>query len=133
MKNLDWSPQGEGERTLKKKLDQLPESALLVIMGKSIRGMRISANLTLEELSSKCEVSKITLSKIENGKSNPTILTLVRIFRALGREGDLWSVFPEPKISPINITKQASQSLPRRVRKKKTTQQQPKKWKWGDE
>ena len=63
----------------------LSEEDILKHVGESIRGARVASNLTLEELSRKSEINITTLSKIENGKTNTTILVILRIFTSLGR------------------------------------------------
>lgn len=58
-----------------------------------VRVFRKHIGLTLPELAVKSGVSKGCLSKIENGKGNPTIETLLKIYGAMG----LSYVSPLPK------------------------------------
>jgi transcriptional regulator with XRE-family HTH domain len=48
-----------------------------------IRARRHGAGLTLDELASRSGLSKTILSRIENGRGNPSVETLFRIARAL--------------------------------------------------
>ncbi|MFP5387191.1 MAG: helix-turn-helix domain-containing protein [Bacteriovoracia bacterium] len=107
------------------------EEDILKHIGESIRGARVASNLTLEELAQKSEVNRTTLSKIENGKMNPTILVLFRIFTSLDREKEIENLFPEPSASPILMSKleKRASKLPRRVRKGK---QKKTEWKWEE-
>lgn len=102
-------------------------------MGDSIRGARVSQELTMKDLADKSEISVTSLSRIENGKTNPTIMILIRIFKALGREKEIANLFPEPSLSPIYLSKLAKnkkeQAPPQRVRKKKV---EKKEWKWEE-
>jgi transcriptional regulator with XRE-family HTH domain len=109
----------------------LREEDILKEIGESIRGARIASNLTLEELSKKSEINMTTLSKIENGKTNTTILVLFRIFTSLGREKEIENLFPEPSASPILMSKLQKKNLklPQRVRKGKKKKTE---WKWED-
>ena len=108
----------------------LSQENILKSIGASIKGARVASNLTLEELAQKSEINKTTLSKIENGKINTTILVLVRIFTSLGREKEIENLFPEPSASPILMSKieKKSSKLPQRVRKKKKDNAE---WEWG--
>ncbi|MCB0407361.1 MAG: helix-turn-helix transcriptional regulator [Bdellovibrionales bacterium] len=109
----------------------LGEKNILQLIGESIKGSRIASNLTLIELADKSEISKTTLSRIENGKINTTILVLIRIFTALGREKEIQSLFPQPFESPILRSKQEKKTsgLPKRVRK---TKKEKSDWFWGE-
>ncbi len=92
---------------------------ILKHIGESIRGSRVASNLTLEELAKKSEINPTTLSKIENGKTNTTILVLFRIFTSLGKEKEIENLFPEPSLSPILMSKREKKNpkIPQRVRK----------------
>lgn len=75
----------------------------------------------------------MSLSRIETGKTNPTLLVLIRIFKALGREKEITNLFPKPTLSPLYKSKlakkQRSTEAPQRVRKKKI---EDKEWKWEE-
>lgn len=109
----------------------LSDENILKHIGESIRAARVASNFTLEELSKKSEINVTTLSKIENGKTNTTILVLFRIFKSLGREKEIENLFPAPSASPIFLSKLAkkTQKLPQRVRKGK---QKKNEWKWKE-
>lgn len=53
-------------------------------LGKRIKQLRIQNNLTLEELASRCELTKGFLSQLERNLSTPSIQTLEDIVEALG-------------------------------------------------
>ncbi len=110
---------------------EMSEGEILKHIGESIRGARIASNLTLEELSKKSEINPTTLSKIENGKTNTTILVLFRIFTSLGREKEIENLFPEPSTSPILMSKLEKKipKTPQRVRKGKKSKSE---WKWEE-
>ena len=52
-------------------------------LGLNIKSERIRKNLSQEELAEKCDVSRNSISLIETGKINPTILKIVDIAKAL--------------------------------------------------
>ena len=111
--------------------ETMSDSKILKVIGESIRGSRISQELTMKELAEQSEISVMSLSRIENGKTNPTLLMLLSIFKALGREKEIANLFPEPSLSPIYLSKMAKKKMtsPKRVRKKKVKQ---KEWEWGE-
>ena len=53
-------------------------------IGKKIRELRLKNSLTLQELASRCEVTKGFLSQVENDITSPSISTLEDILEALG-------------------------------------------------
>jgi len=59
------------------------EHVLLVRMGERIKAIRLSKNMTQNQLAMECEFEKASLSRIESGLSNPTIRTLNKISEAL--------------------------------------------------
>ena len=55
------------------------------MVGKNIRLLRLKSDLTMNELSKKCEVSQSYISDLENGKiKRPSAIKLTRIAEALG-------------------------------------------------
>ena len=58
----------------------LPESEI----GKNIRSLRKSQNLTIDQLAEKSSISKGYLSKVENSDKAPPVSTLMNIAGALG-------------------------------------------------
>ena len=53
-------------------------------IGKKIKELRLKNSLTLQELASRCEVTKGFLSQVENDLTSPSISTLEDILEALG-------------------------------------------------
>lgn len=47
---------------------------------------RRAQNLTQEELAKKAGVTQNTIARLESGTSNPTIATIARVAKALGKE-----------------------------------------------
>lgn len=61
----------------------MTEQKFLVTLGGRIRKLRTKKGLSLSELAYLCEFEKASLSRIELGKTNTTILTLCKISKAL--------------------------------------------------
>ena len=53
-------------------------------IGERIRQLRVSNDLTQEELASRCELTKGFLSQLENNLATPSLPTLMDIVEALG-------------------------------------------------
>lgn len=72
-------------------------------IGQKIKELRISKNLTLEELASRCELTKGFLSQLERNLTSPSIATLDDILEALG--SNLSDFFQEDKQDRIVFSK----------------------------
>jgi transcriptional regulator with XRE-family HTH domain len=62
------------------------ETQVLSTLGKKIRAIRVSKNLLQAELAAQCGFEKASMSRIESGKTNVSVLTLARISKALNVE-----------------------------------------------
>lgn len=62
------------------KRNQYEESAQLFIVSEMLKAARKEANLTQQELAEKAGTKKSYISKLENGKVNIQLSTLIRIF-----------------------------------------------------
>lgn len=71
-------------------------------IGESIRSLRKEHNLSQHELAEIAGISRMTLSKLENGKtSSVTINTLIRILERLGYEIDFKKQAPLPTLDDL--------------------------------
>jgi transcriptional regulator with XRE-family HTH domain len=59
------------------------DSEFLQALGKRIRALRIEKGWSQQDLAYQIGMEKYNLSVIENGKSNPQVLTIARIASAL--------------------------------------------------
>ena len=73
-------------------------------IGQRIKQLRIKNNLTLEELASRCELTKGFLSQLERDLTSPSISTLNDIVEALGMT--LAQFFQEEKPEKIVFTQE---------------------------
>jgi transcriptional regulator with XRE-family HTH domain len=64
----------------------MTDPKFLVLLGEKIRALRLSKEMTQNELAIQCNFEKASMSRIEAGKTNITILTLRKISRALDIE-----------------------------------------------
>ena len=56
------------------------------IIGEQLKDERLKAGLTQEELADKIGTKKSFISRVENGKADIQLSTLVKVFRGVGRE-----------------------------------------------
>lgn len=61
----------------------MDNSKFLTALGVRIKALRSAQNLSQQELAGICDFEKANMSRIENGGTNPTILTLLKISTAL--------------------------------------------------
>jgi len=64
----------------------MDDALLLMTLGKKIRSIRLTKDMTQSQLSLNCNFEKSTMSKIEAGKLNLRYITLFRISQGLGIE-----------------------------------------------
>lgn len=61
----------------------MDNSKFLTALGIRIKELRTKQNISQQELAGVCNFEKANMSRIENGGTNPTILTLLKISAAL--------------------------------------------------
>ena len=62
-------------------------SALNIVknnLGRNVKELRLSSNMSQTDLAVKAKVRQPLISKMESGKGNPTLDSIVKIARALG-------------------------------------------------
>lgn len=97
--------------------------AVLELIGKKIKEIRIEQNITQNELNSLSGVSKARIGDIERGK-NCSLLILIQLLRGLNSLDFLDSFFAEKQISPIEYAKLQGLNTPKqRARKDNIAQQ----------
>ena len=75
---------------------------ILTELGDRLRRYRLQQNRTVEEIAADAGVGFTTARRAESG-ANPTLETLVKLLRALGRLDALDNFLPTPVISPIQM------------------------------
>ena len=61
----------------------MTETEFLSNLGAKIKELRIKKNISQKDLAMECNFEKASMSRIESGKTNITILTLYKIINAL--------------------------------------------------
>ena len=61
----------------------MDQNKFLIALGVRIRELRTKQNISQQELAGICDFEKANMSRIENGGTNPTVMTLLKICAAL--------------------------------------------------
>ncbi|TMI69591.1 MAG: helix-turn-helix transcriptional regulator [Bacteroidetes bacterium] len=64
----------------------MSDPKFLAALGSRIKELRLKKNLTQNELAILCNFEKASMSRIESGKTNVTVLTLKKISKAMDLE-----------------------------------------------
>ncbi|MES2089878.1 MAG: helix-turn-helix domain-containing protein [Pseudomonadota bacterium] len=101
--------------------DALTADEWLARIGESIRALRLALDggTSIEVLAQQASVSTSALKNLESGRG-ATLTTLVRVLRALGREGWINTLKPSPVINPLLVSASGSQRQ-RAPKKRKLT------------
>lgn len=94
------------------------DKEILAEVGQRLRAYRVRMNLSAESVAQRAELSTTTVINAEAGR-NPTLGTVVRILRVLGRLEALDSFLPEPMVSPMALLKRGSRTPRKRAYRKR--------------
>jgi transcriptional regulator with XRE-family HTH domain len=83
-------------------LVQLTDQEVLQEIARRLKSYRLLQNVSADELARRAGLSKNTVVNAEAGR-NPTLRTLVRMLRGLGKLSALEAFLPEPQVSPIQL------------------------------
>lgn len=75
---------------------------ILAHLGESVRGYRLNANLSQEELAAKSGLSLSTLKRLESGQGC-SLDGFIDVMRSLSRLSDFEFVLPEVKLKPTEL------------------------------
>ncbi|MEI8203911.1 MAG: helix-turn-helix transcriptional regulator [Bacteroidota bacterium] len=64
----------------------LNEKEIIILVGKNIRKIRKEKGITQEQLAYDCNFEKSTISRIEAGRANLTLKTMIKLSQSLGVE-----------------------------------------------
>jgi putative transcriptional regulator len=84
------------------KISELPDSAVLQLLGSRIQQERLNQNLTQDVLARRATLSRIVLTHLEGGKGC-TLGNFIRILRSLGKLDQLDLFLPDPGVSPLQL------------------------------
>jgi DNA-binding XRE family transcriptional regulator len=85
-------------------LGKMSDPAIVQEIGKGVRAIRLSGNMTQEQLAAKAGLDRTTIVQLEKGRA-ATLLTLVQILRVLQRLDVLNGFREEAGFSPLEMAK----------------------------
>ncbi|HEX8752892.1 MAG TPA: helix-turn-helix transcriptional regulator [Solirubrobacterales bacterium] len=115
------------------------DQAVLEELGSRLRAARLARNLSQAELAGEAGVGRVTLQRVEDGRS-ASMTNLVRILRALDLLEGLDRLLPPPVPSPVEqLRHRGRQRMRARSSRGPSAADEPKQdltakpWQWGDE
>jgi transcriptional regulator with XRE-family HTH domain len=110
------------------------DSAVLDELGARLRRQRLERNLSQSALAEQAGVGRVTLQRIEEGRS-PSATSLVRVLRALDLLERVEGLVPEPSPSPIEELRRRGRRRQRAgsPRSPDPAEPPPRPWRWPDE
>lgn len=113
---------------------QSTDDAVLKEIGNRLRQARLTGNVSQARLAEEAGIGEVTLQRIEAGGS-ASLISLIRVLRALDLIDGLDRLLPEPTPSPIDQLKRQSAKRKRAGSPKVApeAQQEARPWTWGDE
>jgi transcriptional regulator with XRE-family HTH domain len=75
---------------------------ILAELGARLQRYRLQQDRTIQEVAATAGIGERTLERAEAGE-NPTLRTLVKVLRALGRVEALDAFLPSPLVSPLQL------------------------------
>ena len=100
-------------------------------IGKRIAGIRLSHNLTQEQLGDLSGSSRNTIRRLEAGEV-VSLETFLRVLAALDLETDIGAILPDPSVRPVDRVRLQGKER-QRARPDEDTQPKASQWAWGEE
>ena len=113
---------------------QSTDDAVLEEMGGRLQRTRLERNVSQARLAEEAGIGEVTLQRIEAGGS-ASLISLIRVLRALDLLDGLNRLVPEPTPSPIDELKRRGARRKRAgsPRAPQEAAQDSRPWRWGDE
>jgi transcriptional regulator with XRE-family HTH domain len=110
---------------------RMTDDALLKLIGERLARLRLSKNLTQEQLAEQAGLGLRTLQRLELGTSATQLSGFIRICRALDLIERFEVLIPEATASPVARLKLHSRQR-QRASRRKSEAAKPMKWTWGE-
>lgn len=85
-------------------LAESSDKAAMALIGARIQRERLNQNLTQQALAQRAGIGVRTVRSLEAGQK-PTVETLIRALRGLGKLGTIDAFLPEPGLSPLQLAR----------------------------
>ncbi|WP_282296571.1 helix-turn-helix transcriptional regulator [Stenotrophomonas sp. PS02289] len=106
------------------------DDAILIELGQRLATLRLSQDITQEQLASAAGVSKRTVQRLEDG-SPAQLVNLIRCLRVLGQLTALDALLPPDAPNPIDLLERRGQA--RQRARPSVAEPPPTPWVWGDQ
>lgn len=113
--------------------DKLSNLETIKAIGLSIKGYRIKADLTQQDIADLAGVSKTTITRLETGEGNISLSTLVSIMKILKISNHLDLIFSPPQFSPSLKFKKSEKAKSRVKKHQKQATEKISEWRWGED
>jgi len=114
-----------------KMASHMTDEALLKLLGERLAQLRLTRNLTQQQLAEQAGLGLRTVQRLELGAAATQLSGFVRVCRVLGLVERFEALVPEEAASPMAQLKQHGRKR-QRATGKKAAAGEPKKWKWGE-
>lgn len=88
----------------------MKDEQVVTQLGKELRRMRLSSNLSQAEVATRAGLDRTTVVKLEAGRA-ATLMTVVQVLRAMDRLDVLESFHEEPQLTPYQLVEQQEKYL----------------------
>jgi transcriptional regulator with XRE-family HTH domain len=95
-----------------------------------LANIRLTRNMTQAQLAQEANVAMLTINRLEKGQG-VSLNTFIRVLMALGLQGNLQNLLPDPTIRPIERVERGGRER-KRARPVRSTKETS-TWSWGDE
>jgi transcriptional regulator with XRE-family HTH domain len=109
----------------------ITDDALLKLVGERLARLRLTKNLTQQQLAEQAGLGLRTVQRLELGAAATQLSGFVRVCRVLDLLERFETLVPEEAASPMAQLKMQSRKR-RRASGKKAAAAKPKKWTWGE-
>ncbi len=99
-------------------------------LGQRLAQLRLSKNLTQENLAHQAGVGVRTLQRLESGSGAAQLSSFIRVCRALGQIQMLDRFLPEAMVSPLALLQREGEK-PQRASRRKKNKKTAGPWEWG--
>ena len=110
----------------------MADAQLLSLVGERLAQLRLSRNLTQEQLAEQAGLGLRSVQRLESGECSMRLDGFLKVCRALGILERLDLLLPEPGPSPMEELKREGQTR-QRASGSKSTKKENTNWTWGDE
>lgn len=109
----------------------LSDEAFLKLLGERLTAIRLSRNLSQQQLADEAGLGLRTIQRLEQGAGSAQLTGFVHVCRVLGLMERFDILLPESSVSPIeNLNAQRRKR--QRASNTKIAAKENKKWEWGE-